>query len=207
MKKKMVRYVMVWTVLGILTGLCGPGFALAGEPLVQLKASVDEAVAILRDPELKRPEMKGAKKERLVAIVNNRFDFLEMSRRTLARHWQGLSPDDQDRFVDLFARLLEGVYIAKIDKYNDQDILYKRETIQGERADVQSGVLYNGVEVPIDYKMRNKGNKWRVYDVTVEGVSLVANYRSQFESELAKGTFADLVKKIEEKVANLEAAN
>lgn len=207
MKKRLVLYAVVWSVLVIMIGLCRPGFALSNGPLAELKASVDEAVVILRDPELKSPDMKGAKKERLVAIVNNRFDFGEMSRRTLARHWQGLGPDDQDRFVDLFARLLEGVYIAKIDKYNNEDILYKREMVQGERANVQSSVLHNGVEVPIDYKMRSKGDKWLVYDVTIEGVSLVANYRSQFESELSKGSFAELVKKIEEKVANLEAEN
>jgi len=207
MKKRLVRYAIVWSILEMMIGLCRPGFAFSDGPLTELKTSVDEAVVILRDPELKRPELKRIKKEQLVAIVNNRFDFEEMSRRTLARHWQGLGPEDQGLFVDLFARFLEGVYISKIDKYNNQDILYKRETVQGERADVQSTVLHNGVEIPIDYKMRTKGNKWLVYDVTIEGVSLVANYRSQFESELRKGTFADLVKKIEEKVANLEAAN
>jgi len=207
MKNRLVLFAIVWSVFEMMIGLCRPGFALSGGPLAELKASVDEAVVILRDPELKRPEMKKLKKERLVAIVNNRFDFAEMSRRTLARHWQGMGTEDQDLFVDLFARFLEGVYISKIDKYNNQDIFYKRETVQGERADVQSSVLHNGVEIPIDYKMRTKGNKWLVYDVTIEGVSLVANYRSQFESELRKGTFADLVKKIEEKVANLEATN
>ncbi|MDP2758564.1 MAG: ABC transporter substrate-binding protein, partial [Desulfurivibrionaceae bacterium] len=160
----------------------------------------DEIISILQDEKLATPNRRAERKSRVVTIVEKRFDFREMSMRTLARHWQERSPEEQDRFVFLFKTLLENTYIAKIETYSGEKVVFKKSALQGNKAIVYSELVRKNVETPVNYKLKNSDDRWMVYDVEVEGVSLVNNYRTQFASILDKENFAGLLARIEEKV-------
>lgn len=177
-----------------------PVHGSAAGPEQVVKESVDRILALLKNPALAGEAKKAERKKRIVAIVEQRFDFREMSRRTLAVNWRAISPAQQDTFVSLFAKLLENTYISKIEQYSNQKILYKDQLVRGDQAVVESVVIHNGVETPLIYRLINASGQWRVYDVVIEGVSLVSNYRSQFADVLERENFSALVSKIKEKV-------
>lgn len=187
----------------VFNGMQG-SFAAPAGPKDQIRSSVDEVLSVLRDAGLASPEKKTIRRDRIMAIVRSRFDFEEMARRALASNWKGHTPSEQERFVDLFTKLIKISYVGKIEQYNDQEIVYKKEQLQGDKADVESAILHNGSEIPLHYRMRLSGEKWMVYDVNIEGVSLVGNYRAQFSSILAKDNFAELINKMEEKIQKEE---
>ena len=162
---------------------------------------MDEIISILQDEKLAVPARKAERKSRVVAIIEKKFDFREMSMRTLAKHWRERSPEEQDRFISLFKKLLENTYIAKIETYSGEKVIFKKAAIQGNKAIVYSELVRKNVETPVNYKLKNNDDRWMVYDVEVEGVSLVNNYRTQFASILSKENFAGLIVKLEEKVS------
>ena len=174
--------------------------AAATDPVVIIKDAVDEIISILQDEKLAAPNRRAERKNRVVTIVEKKFDFREMSMRTLAKHWQGRSPEEQDRFVFLFKTLLENTYIAKIETYSGEKVVFKKSALQGNKAIVYSDLVRKNVETPVNYKLKNSDDRWMVYDVEVEGVSLVNNYRTQFASILDKENFAGLLARLEEKV-------
>lgn len=178
------------------------GRACAGlaDPVVFVKDAVDEIISILQDEKLAVPHRKAERKNRVVAIVEKKFDFRDMSMRALAKHWQERTPEEQDRFVFLFKTLLENTYIAKIETYSGEKVIFKKTAVQGNKAIVFSDLVRKNVETPVNYKLKSNDDRWMVYDVEVEGVSLVNNYRTQFASILSKENFAGLVAKLEEKV-------
>jgi len=178
----------------------GVSSATATDPVVFIKDAVDEIISILQDEKLAVPTRKAERKKRVVTIVEKKFDFREMSMRALAKHWQERSPEEQDRFVFLFKTLLENTYIAKIETYSGEKVVFKKAALQGDKAIVYSDLVRKNVETPINYKLKNKDDRWMVYDVEVEGVSLVNNYRTQFGSILSKENFAGLIARLEEKV-------
>jgi phospholipid transport system substrate-binding protein len=177
--------------------LAGVGVATAGIPTDQLRTSVDHVLAVLKDPALK-PESKAA--ERREAIRHDAdavFDFTEMSRRALGRHWQELNESQQQEFVKLFADLLERAYVSKIEKYSGEKIDYVGESVEGDMATVKTQIVTKeGTPVPIDYRLLHKGDRWLVYDVLVEGVSLVLNYRTQFDHILQTSSYDELVRRL-----------
>ena len=175
--------------------------ATATDPVVFIKDAVDEIISILQDEKLAVPTRKAERKKRVVIIVEKKFDFREMSMRALAKHWQERSPEEQDRFVFLFKTLLENTYIAKIETYSGEKVVFKKAALQGDKAIVYSDLIRKNVETPVNYKLKNNDDRWMVYDVEVEGVSLVNNYRTQFASILSKENFAGLIAKLEEKVS------
>ncbi len=179
----------------------GVSFAAATDPVVFMKDAVDEIISILQDEKLSAPTRKAERKKRVVTIVEKKFDFRDMSRRALAKHWQERSPEEQDRFVSLFKTLLENTYIAKIETYSGEKVVFKKAAVQGNKAIVYSDLIRKNVETPVNYKLKNNDDRWLVYDVEVEGVSLVNNYRTQFASILSKENFAGLVTRLEEKVS------
>jgi phospholipid transport system substrate-binding protein len=177
--------------------LVSSGAATAGIPTDQLRAAVDHVLAVLQDPALK-PEAKAA--ERRAAIRHDAdavFDFTEMARRALGRHWQELNESQQREFVQLFADLLERAYVTKIEKYSGEKIDYVAESVEGDMATVKTQIeTKQGTPVPIDYRLLHKGDRWLVYDVLVEGVSLVLNYRTQFDHILQTSSYDELVRRL-----------
>ena len=184
-------------LLGLLLQIGSPTEASAGAPTDQLRASVDQIIKVLDDPTLK-PEGKVA--ERRAAIRKEAvvvFDFTETAKRALGRHWQGLSEQDRQEFTALFTDLIERAYISKIERYSGEKIAYTGEAVDSGLATVRTRfVTKQGTEVPIDYRMQQKGDRWLVYDVSIEGVSLINNYRTQFDKIIQTSSYAELVRKL-----------
>jgi phospholipid transport system substrate-binding protein len=186
-----------------LAGLLALSFASAawaGIPTDQLKGAIDRVVKTLDEPAYKG-EGKGMERRRAVRkIADDIFDFNEISRRALARHWQTLSEKQREEFVALFADLLERSYISKIELYGGEKIIYGNERMDGDLATVATRIITkNGTDVPVEYRMHKKGERWLVYDVNIEGVSLVSNYRTQFNKIIQTASYNDLVQKLKTK--------
>jgi phospholipid transport system substrate-binding protein len=172
----------------------------AGEPLDVVKASADQAIQILKDPQFQAKEKKPQRIERLREIANPLFDFEEMARRVLGPHWRRRTPQEQREFVQLFHNFLEKVYTDRVDLYAGEKVLYGRETIEGDYAQVETTLVNaKGEEVSVVYKLRLNGGKWKVYDAVVENISVVSNYRSQFDRVISKSSFEELKRLLKEK--------
>jgi phospholipid transport system substrate-binding protein len=174
--------------------------AWAGPPADQLRVQVDRVIKVLEDPELKR---EGRQVERRAAIrqqANEIFDFTETTRRSLGQHWQARTPAERAQIVRLYADLLERSYIGKIEQYSGERIHFASDTIDGGQATVRTRLQTKaGTEIPVDYRMHRVGDSWRAYDVTIEGVSMVANYRAQFNKIIQASGYQGLVSKLTEK--------
>jgi len=174
--------------------------AYAGLPTDQMKQTVDKVLDILNNKELKKP---GKVKERRTAIrkaVGEKFDFEEMAKRSLALYWKQRTPEEKKEFVSLYSDLLERSYIKKIENYSDEKIIYTDEKIDDGYAIVKTKILTKrNVEIPIEYRLLKKNNKWDVYDVVIEGVSLVNNYRNQFSKIIRTSSYEELVKRMQNK--------
>ena len=174
--------------------------AAAGPPTDQLRWSIELVLRVVQDPALKA-EAKAAERRAMIRTVANEiFDFAEISRRSLGPHWRGRTPAEQQEFVRLFGDLLEHAYVTKIEGYSGERILYVNEHLEGEVATVRTRlVTKQGTEVPLDYRMFRQGDRWRAYDVVIEGVSLVANYRAQFDKIIQRTSYQQLVKQVRER--------
>jgi phospholipid transport system substrate-binding protein len=174
----------------------------AGPPTDQLRTRIDRVVKTLEEPELKK---EGKARERRAAvrkIAEEIFDFAETARRSLGRHWQPRTPAERKEFVDLFANLLERSYLSKIELYNGEKITFLGDTIDGDQATVRTKLLTKqGTEIPVDYKMARQSDRWLVYDVVIEGVSLIANYRTQFNKIIQTSSYQELVRRMKTKQA------
>ena len=185
--------------LGLLLGPWLSGTVHAATPLEQLRAQIDRVIKVLEDPELKKAS-SATRRAAVRKIADEIFDFQETAKRSLARHWQPRTPAERDEFVKLFADLLERSYISKIELYGGEKVAYLGDSVDGEGATVRTKILTKGgAEVPIDYRMLKRGDRWLVYDVIIEGVSLVANYRTQFNKIIQTSSYAELVKKMKVK--------
>jgi phospholipid transport system substrate-binding protein len=192
--------VMLAGVLAILTAR----EAAAGPPTDQLKSAIDRVVKILEDPGLKGDDRGAERRVAMGKIADDIFDFNEIARRALARHWQPLTDQQRAEFVSLFRDLLERSYISKIELYGGEKIQYIGERVDGDTASVATRIVTkNGTEVPIDYRLLKRGDRWLVYDVNIEGVSLVSNYRTQFNKIIQTGSFEDLIQKLRTKQGEL----
>jgi phospholipid transport system substrate-binding protein len=188
-------------VIGILTFLLISLPAYAGVPLDTGRASVNKVLEVLRDPKLKSESAKEIKKDKLRTIYKSMFDEIEFSRRTLARNWSKLNPAQQKEFIQLFEQVLEKSYVDKIFSYTNEKIdFYKENMLSENQAEVQTKVITSSKEIPIFYRMIKKGDTWKVYDVVVENVSLVQNYRTQFNDILTKNTPEQLLEILRKKV-------
>ena len=173
------------------------GDAAAGPPTDQLRGSIDGVLKTLSDPEMKKESMIAERRRLIRTAASEIFDFPEISRRSLAVHWQARTPAERQQFVALFGDLLERSYISKIEAYSGEKIVYVGEAIDGNQAIVRTRIVgKQGTEIPVDYRMLVDGGRWRAYDVSIEGVSLVANYRSQFNSIIQRTGYPDLVGKL-----------
>ena len=180
--------------------------ASAGAPTDQLRTQVDRVLKLLDDPALK--EKPKDRRAAVRKVAEDIFDFGETARRSLGRHWADRTEAERDEFVKLFGDLLERSYISKIELYGGEKINYMSDKIDGDQASVMSKLLTKtGTDVPIEYRMLKKGDRWLVYDVIIEGVSLVSNYRTQFNKIIQTSSYAELVKKMKSRQEEGSAAD
>ncbi|HMK60609.1 MAG TPA: ABC transporter substrate-binding protein [Dissulfurispiraceae bacterium] len=178
--------------------------AFAESPMATIKDHVDKVLEVLRDPSLKSESGKKAKTKKVRAIADGMFDFTEMSKRTLALNWRRFSPQQQAEFVSLFKDLLADTYADKIMSYTDEKISFTKEIKLTENTfEVQSIVLRKTQEIPINYRALNDDGKWLIYDVVIEGVSLVNNYRSQFREALSNKPPESLLETLRKKASKV----
>jgi phospholipid transport system substrate-binding protein len=180
--------------------------AFAGPPTDQLRAHVDRVVKTLEDPALKGDDKVLERRRQVRGIANDIFDWAETARRALARHWQTLTDGQREEFVKLFGDLLERAYISKIELYGGEKIQYAGESIDGDLASVRTKLITKqGTEVPIEYRMMRRGDRWLVYDVVIENVSLISNYRTQFNRIIQTSSYKELVRKMKTKQEEFES--
>ena len=179
--------------------------AAGGGATDAIKGTIDEALTIIRNKELKHPGRTEERRQRLEQVVGDRFDYQEMSRRALGAPWNTLSDKDKQEFVALFRTLLTNSYADKIESYSGEGVQYLNERTEKDYAEVRTKVLTGKTEIPLDYRLVIKGTDWRVYDVVVDGVSLVNNYRGQFSKIIRSSTYADLVDQLRKKSDKIKA--
>ena len=199
-----VKTFLVCLLAALAFAFSTQAFATAGDPLEQVKVAVDEIIEIMKGDSPDSPALDADRRARVITIVEANFDFREMSMRTLAKHWRTASQGEKDRFVSLFTKLLEDTYLKKIDTYSGEKVIFKKKAIKGDKAMVYTDLVRNNVETPVNYRLQSGSEKWMVYDVVIEGVSLVRNYRSQFDSILQKEDFNTLLARIQEKIDKAE---
>ncbi len=184
----------------LMFGLTWPLQASANTPSADITGTVDQIMEVLRNHELP----KDLRREQLSSLIRNRFEFTVMSRSTLGKHWKKASADQQRQFQTLFSDLLEATYIGRIESYTDEKVVYGDEKIRGKKALVKTRIKTKTVEIPIDYKLVNKPEGWFVYDVVIEGVSLVRNFRSSYGTIVDREGFDVLFSKMQTKIAELQ---
>ncbi len=199
-----MKYVQALLVLVFCSFLADSSALAVPGPTEQLKPTLKVLIDILLDPAIKGDEHRVERRAKIMGHVSQRFDFREMSQRVIGREWKNLSPEKQDYFQVLFTKLLENAYIGKFESYSGQEIQYMGERIKDDRAIVSTQIENNGQLIPVDYIMIKKEVQWMVYDINIEGVSLVRNYMEQFKSILRRDKFDGLVKLLEEKNRTFE---
>lgn len=201
--KKTGLTVACWLLLGLLCGLAA--VAAAQEPRETVAQAVDEIIGVLTAQELAGEENRDQRYRKVVALVEKFFDFREISMRTLGPRWRELSEEERQRFINLFKKYLERNYIDRVDEYSGEEVRVKEQEIREDRrgnrfARVATDFVMQGKAIPINYRMRQLNDRWVVYDVDIEGVSLVRNFRSQFEPY----SFDELIRRMEKNIATGE---
>jgi phospholipid transport system substrate-binding protein len=177
--------------------------AQAGEPLEVVQAAVEKCIQILKDTRLQAKDKKTERIDRLREVLNPIFDYYEMSKRALGAHWRRRTPAEQEEFVILFRDFLERTYSDKIDLYGGERVLFGREMIDGDFAQVETTILSpKGEEIAVIYRLQRGNGQWKVYDAVVENISLVNNYRSQFDRVLSSASYEELIKRLREKLGS-----
>jgi phospholipid transport system substrate-binding protein len=172
----------------------------------EVKQVVDNVVRIVSNKDLKKPKNERKRRAELKTVISSIFDYGQMAKLSMGINWKQRTPSEQKAFIPLFETLLENSYASKIESYNNEKIMYLKENLEGDYAVVKSKVITaRGEEFTLDYQLKLEGNKWMVYDVTIEGVSLVANYRSQFNRIIQTQGYNELVKKLQTKSAEIKA--
>ena len=193
------RFIMI--PLFFLMTLVIAGSSIARGPTEDVRETTDKLIAIVSDPALKTSDMAAERASRIRAAVDERFDWREMSKRTLARHWKKRTKPEKEEFIGLFGKLLERTYLDKVEGYSGEKVLYVGEKVDGKYGIVVVKIVTKkDTEILVKYKLKNKGSGWLAYDISIQGVSLVNNYRKQFNSILTRSSYEDLVKKLKKKV-------
>lgn len=177
----------------------GISMAAYASPTSDLEPVLKDLTDVLADETLKGSEHLVERREKIMSQIKRGFDFREMSKRVVGKTWKTLQEKDRSYFTELMTKLLENVYIGKLEGYSGQGVEYVDEKVKGNRAQVSTMVLSGEAKIPVHYMMKNNNETWMVYDINIEGVSLIRNYRQQFKSILKKDKFAGLVKELEDK--------
>jgi len=178
-----------------------PAFAASG-PKAQVEETVEAVIALLKDKSLERD----TRRDKIRRLIYARFDFQLMSQRTLSTNWKKASAEQKDRFVRLFSELLEWSYISRIEAYTNEKVEYLGEKLKKNRAQVDTFILSGGTEIPINYRLINKDDEWFVYDVIIEQISLISNYRSSYRTIVKNDGIDGLLVQMEQKIAELKAS-
>lgn len=204
MQKLSTPAVIVALILAF--GLTSVPAVWAGPPTDQLRNGMDRIFKILADPDLTGDEKASQRKTAVTRIAGEIFDFVEMSKRTLGRHWESRTPAERQSFVRLFTELIQRSYFSKVDEHGSEKTVFRSETMDGDHAVVRTTLLLaRGVQMPLDYSMLNTSEHWRVYDLSIDGISLVANYRTQFNRVIRISSYADLVTRLTSHQADFSA--
>lgn len=172
----------------------------AGAPTDQLRTYTDQILKVLENPGLSLPEKRAAVRK----LASEVFDTMETAQRVLGQHWQQRTQAEREDFAKLFANLLEQTYISRIDEYGGERLTYVSEQVDGDRAVVKARIITNkGTEVPVESRLLLKGDRWLTYDILVENLSLVSNYRSQFDRVIRQQGYPELVKRLQVRVEAL----
>ena len=188
-----VVVILVWSVV----------FAAAPQgsesPTEAVRGTVSRVLSILEDPVLKDPAKLKPRRRMLEEVIATRFDYAEMSKRALAAYWPPLTEAQRAEFVELFKRFLSDRYAEKIEGYSGEQVGYLSERIEGTYAEVRTELRSDKTTIPMDYRLFSKEGRWHAYDIVVDGVSLVKNYRSQFQKIIRESSYEELVKKLRER--------
>ena len=176
----------------------------AESPTEVVRATLTEVFRILEDPKLKSPDKLMARRRLLEQVIGERFDYAEMSKRALAANWTPLSNDQRVEFVELFKAFLSDRYAGKIEGYSGERTEYVSERVEGQYAEVRTRLISSKTEIPMDYRMINKTGRWYAYDIIADGVSLVRNYRSQFDKIIHSDSYDELVKRLRDRTVGEE---
>jgi len=175
--------------------------AAASPATEQLRISIDQVIRAVTDPDLKKPARTAERRAAIRKAAGEIFDFQEITKRVCGQHWNARTPAEREELVGLFRELLERAYLSKIEGYSGERVTFAGESVDGDVATVRTRLaLREGVEVPMDYRMMLRGDRWIGYDVVIEGVSLVANYRGQFNRILQSGSYPELVRRLRAKI-------
>jgi phospholipid transport system substrate-binding protein len=200
-----MNIIVTLLVTGSLT--LSPGELRAGLPTDQVRQTADRVLSVLQDSRLKSPDKQQERRAQIRQIIGTRFDFGEMAKRSLGSNWQKINNDEQRQFVELFTELLEKSYADQIESYDGEKIVYGRENVTQDQADVDTKIMTKkGEGVSVNYKLRSAGGDWKVYDVVIENISIVNNFRSQFNRILANASFAELLNKLQSKSVEIKPA-
>ena len=194
-----------WLVIGISFALIlGAGKAVQASGITDgLKATIDQVISVVTDPQYQ--DDRQTRRAKMKGIIFPKFNFLEMGKRSLgSKRWKERSPEERKIFIDVFGKLLENSYANKLESYHDEKINYVDEIVKGKYAMVKTEVIRKNGTVNVDYKLIRGGGEWRVYDIVVEGVSMIKNYRSQFARIIHQDSFDTLMEKLNAKVDKLE---
>ena len=197
-----------WVAFATFIFLSAPNTSQAGDPTERIRFVVEQGIEILNDQKLKSKNGKHVYLDRLREIVFPLFNFPEMAKRSLGFHWRQLSPEERQEYITLFTNLLERSYAGKIGLYEGETVVFIREAVEDNYARVDSKIIdKKGEEYSVDYKLLRTNGDWRIYDVVVENISLVNNYRSQFNRVISNSSYENLIKRINEKLKELEGSN
>ncbi len=186
--------------LCVLILLLDPLQANAGVPLDTVQGHVNNVLDVLRNPALQGEGNKEVKQKKIEAIADQMFDYMVLSRLTLGRNWRKFSDNQRQEFVSLYRSILEKAYMDKILSYTDEKVVFDKETMLSEKkAEVQTRIITKSTEIPINYRMYLKNGQWKVYDVIIEGISLIKNYRTQFREILINNPPEEVLKILREK--------
>jgi len=204
MKKTKVFFLVLASVCSFSL-LMAQGVAMTPKDSITL--TVESVLSLLRDRELSLPDKKEERRSRIRALINNRFDYKEMSMRSLARHWRERTPEEAKEFVAVFSDLLVSSYIGKLEGYTDEKVTYNKEVLKGngKYGVVSTTIISKDVDIPIDYKLILRDDKWWVYDVVVEGVSFISTYRSQYDTIIVRESYAGLIQKMKKQLDEVNA--
>ncbi len=185
----------------VLVAVLSAGALAAAGPLDEIRSTVDAIMAVLKDENIPSEE----RKDRIGSMVKARFDFRTMAQGILAVNWKKASEKERDRFIELFSELLEVTYRERIDAYNNERVEYVEEQVRNNRAVVDTKVITTDVEIPVQYKLLNREGTWMAYDVVIEGVSLVRNYRDSYKDIVSREGMDGLLAKMEQKIDEIRA--
>ena len=200
MKHGKIRFIVL---LALVFSMYTSSFLWAGDAANLLMTTVDKGFAVLKDPALQGNEKQLERRQKLWDEISLIFNFEEMAKRSLSVYWKDRSAEEKKAFVELFTEILKESYVGKTDTYSGEKVVLLGDKQDSKYSCVQTKLVTNkGTDVSVEYRMLNNQGVWKIYDVVIEGVSLVNNYRSQFNSILTKSSYADLILRIKEKSNN-----